>query len=284
MTSTVLGFVSDVAGTVASHLDLNNLPPRLVPGSGERVQPQSSTAEQLQRHVPRRLDLHYVTERIIGMAQPAAAAAPTRADKGRDSSPRIYDSVHNDENDTTAIQAAASPISPQKEAQSVSAQTELTEEPPHVSRRNGNCPGTLSTFLSRRHPKRFLNINVSDQDADDRTLLLLNRQIIRFPWLSPCIDKSETPSLSQLFDICYAIHAYLSLDDDRVVLVYCSNGKTRTAIVVACYLKFSGVVRSALDGFRLFCSRRCPDLDPLTICDVILPSLKSFFRNFDDCV
>ena len=165
---------------------------------------------------------------------------------------------------------------------------------PTTAKLQGNCPAALSTFLKNRHPDRFLCFNLTGSPADERTVLLLNHQVVNCPWTAMDVAEAErrsrdraenrdedeneddstsvdtsgtttssggsrspsTPSLPALLDICYAIAAYHALSPQNVACVYCQNGKTRTGVAIACYLKFSGRVQSSLDGFRLFC-RQC---------------------------
>jgi hypothetical protein len=94
------------------------------------------------------------------------------------------------------------------------------------------------------------------------------------------MERSETPSISKLLKICYAIHAYLQLDPSNVAMVYCSNGKTRTAIAVACYMKFAGLVQHSYEGFLHFISKRGVS-NPKATWKQLPPSLHLFFRQFD---
>lgn len=142
-----------------------------------------------------------------------------------------------------------------------------------------NSPGNMVTYLDQRH-RNYLACSLTNEPPDDRTLLLFRRQIVQLGWWSPCMDRSETPSISRMLKACYAIHAYLQLDPSNVVLVYCANGKTRTAIVAACYLRFSGMVRGTEEGFLYFLSKRgIPN--PREVFEQVPPSLKLFFHQFD---
>ena len=242
----LLDMVSNVAEKVAQRL-----PPTL----------SSSTTSS------RNLDVTWITDRILATSKPAEAPIPTRNDTGRNG---ISTFTPNDNTCTTS----ATPIH------------EEQHQPLHYSTkpRAGVNPGALSSFLTRRHDHHFLLINLSEEEPDDRTLLLLNRQILSCGWSSPCITKSETPCLPHVLDICYTMHAYLSLDTNNIVCVYCANGRTRTAIVIACYLKFTHVVTTSLQGFQLFIAKKCPHLDPTATLQHIPPSLILFFRNFDSCI
>ncbi|GAX13848.1 hypothetical protein FisN_5Lh256 [Fistulifera solaris] len=72
----------------------------------------------------------------------------------------------------------------------------------------------------------------------------------------------------------------------HVGVIYCPNGKTRTAIAIACYLKFTGQVDKTEDGFLLFLEQRCPDseLSPATVAKALPASIRTFFRNFDSTI
>ena len=295
--------------------------------------------DKMQRRVPASLDLDYITSRIIGMAPPRA-----------------------------------------KFGSSDDANT-IKQQSNRQKRQKGNDPGELSTFLEKRHARRYLLFNVSDEDTDDKSLLLLGRQVVHLPWGSPRIphpndggidgygdttpkgsissptgdspysffrkDNTEssavagnsgsgkspssgTPAISRVMDICYALHAYLSIppqdlppelqlpdmqeeqstsivrDEQQqspklkkktknnshksstVACIYCGNGKTRTGVIVACYLRFCNEVQDALSGFDIFCHRRgiksssSNSLDDIS--SHIPPSLRQFFSNFDELV
>ena len=192
--------------------------------------------------------------------------------------------------------------------------------PPSSQLPKGNCPATLSTFLSTHHQDHYLIFNISSSEPSSRTKYLLDNQIVNIPWHCPgilmssrkcskellsndesgnqnlgnidaknspdCPTAASIPTLECLLDICYAIHAYISLDPlKNTAAVYCSNGKTRTGIAIAAYLKYSCQTLTSLHGFRLFCAQSCPDLvDMDEIDDLVPPSLKTLFRNFDSLI
>ncbi|MFN9957408.1 MAG: hypothetical protein ACK55I_30245, partial [bacterium] len=71
---------------------------------------------------------------------------------------------------------------------------EIKQQSGRQKRQKGNDPGELSTFLEKRHARRYLLFNVSDEDADDRSLLLLGRQVVHLPWGSPKIPHPNDGS------------------------------------------------------------------------------------------
>lgn len=47
-----------------------------------------------------------------------------------------------------------------------------------------------------------------------------------------------------------------SMASDHVVLVHCTNGKVRTGLIIACFLRFAGLFPTANDAFEYFIERR----------------------------
>ena len=158
------------------------------------------------------------------------------------------------------------------------------EQPMNMSLLQGNNPSTLSTFLHQHHSNHFLAMNLTNSAANDRTLTLLRRQVANVHWVSPRLEKSETPTLSHLLEVVYMIHAYIQLNSTKnTILLYCHNGKTRSAIVTACYLKFSGAVQTSLAGFEYFLLRRCPKIAKEAVSQ-LPPSLRQLLTCFDATV
>jgi len=331
--------------------------------------------DKLQRRIPPTLDLDYITTSIIGMAPPRGSN---------------FNTLDN------STMASAGNVGG----------GEMNKSTPKKKRQKGNSSIDLSTYLEKRHTKRYLLFNISDEIIDDRSLLLLNRQIVHLPWGSPRIHPSDidnrgvfnnrgdgmspnrgapppsspgdnvcgtpgsttntsqgqgnsnkssnnssgTPSIARVMDICYALHAYLSIPSDNnelplellnedvststtpnsttvansstskrrhnskqsnnnntVACIYCSNGKTRTGVIIACYLKFCNVVSTSLKGFEIFCDRRGimsssgssnssgggegregeeqgGTKEGRDISSHIPPSLRQFFNNFDTLI
>jgi len=288
-------------------------------------------SEKMQRRVPPTLDLHYITSQIIAMAPPRAAS--TNEDEG------IRRQQNNERLDNKWTQKRR--------------------------KHKGNDLNELAMFLERRHLRRYLLFNVSDENDDDLDDLF-GRQVVHLPWGSPSPStitrtklgeevrrppvtsplpsvnsaggcggnkSSGTPSVARVMDICYALHAYLSIpprqlphalldgssswkpqqkqqDKKRkfsgshhhshhhlpsrtVACIYCGNGKTRTGVTIACYLRFCNSVPNSLSGFKIFCERRgimssssstSPTQSEKDISSHIPPSLRQFFRNFDEVV
>lgn len=66
----------------------------------------------------------------------------------------------------------------------------------------------------------------------------------------------QAPSLECVFQQCYSVQAWLSLKSGNIAVIHCANGKSRTGILVACYLRYTGVVQRVSEGFDYFCKAR----------------------------
>jgi hypothetical protein len=197
------------------------------------------------------------------------------AKSANDTAPTLVD---EDENDSAP---PSTPFGGLAASKPKVAQHEL---PASKSSTSKNSPADMTGYLDSRHGKnRYIAFSLADEIPDDRTLLLFRRQIVQLGWWSPCMKRSETPSIPRILKACYAIHAFLQLNPSNVALVYCNNGKTRTAIVVSCYLKFAGLVQHAYEGFLQFLTKRGIK-NPEAIWKQLPPSLHLFFRQFDSTV
>ena len=83
----------------------------------------------------------------------------------------------------------------------------------------------------------------------------LKCQIIDNPWVTPG-HFTQAPSLECVFRQCYSIKAWLDLKQDNVAILHCGNGRSRTGILMACFLKYIGAFDHASDAFDFFCGLR----------------------------
>jgi len=169
----------------------------------------------------------------------------------------------------------------------------------------GNCPARLHSYLTERYAAApMMLFHLADDPPDDSTKESFDWQVVHFPWNGPGRQAmSETPSVSTLLRFCYAATAWLQSDpssltslssvhtrhsNSPIAIVSCENGKTRTAIAVACYLKFVGIVENVQSGFCHFLERRCRSdptvVSPEKVLSDLPASLHTFFRNFDNAV
>jgi Subunit CCDC53 of WASH complex len=148
---------------------------------------------------------------------------------------------------------------------------------PHstVAASSGTSALDVASFMS---DQSLLFCLGEDLLPDERTLVLVRRQVVCLPW-HVVGGATNVPTLSTILDVCYTLHAWLQ-DDAHTALVYCRNGKTRTALAVACYLLFSQQVATAQQGFAYFVQARCGG----TASAATLPaSIRTFFSLVQDC-
>lgn len=219
--------------------------------------------------------------------------SPAVADLGTDGPEEVKAPATGDDdkswnpNDDDADNADASNNVPVKQQKDHYHQTGTQPTSRPISHHGGrilNSPVNMVDFLDRQHgPNHHLSFSLTSETPDDRTLIVFRRQIIQLGWWSPCLERSETPSIPKVLKACYAIHAFLQLDPSNVALVYCVNGKTRTTIVVACYLKFAGIVEHSSQGFVHVLSKRGTS-QPESVLQQVPPSLQLFFHQFDQAL
>ena len=83
----------------------------------------------------------------------------------------------------------------------------------------------------------------------------LKCQVLENPWVTPG-HFTQAPSLECVFAQCYAIKSWLDLRQDHISILHCSNGRSRTGILMACFLKYIGAFEHASDAFDFFCGAR----------------------------
>ncbi|KAG6578254.1 formin-homology 2 domain-containing protein [Phytophthora cinnamomi] len=144
----------------------------------------------------------------------------------------------------------------------------------------------LAQFLDAHHRARFMlfNLNALEDVAETDAQAVadaLHEQLLEFNWERDGM-KAHTPPLELVFRICYALHAWLSLDARHVALVNCQTGKTRSGVVVACYLLFARLADDPTDAFVEFYRRRwdMKALTPQALRGKTPPSIQRFLAAF----
>ena len=193
------------------------------------------------------LDLHCVTDRLW------TGSAPSSARSARSSSSRRH-----------------------KEDASQASSLSSSRKRPR------NAPQAVRSFLQQHYASpssiQVLCVNLSDQP-----ILQGWSQAVHVPWRSLGPSWSETPTLQTLLESAYILLAWLSESPQHVAWVTCANGLSRTALVVATYLKVAGRVDRTYDGFGHFCARRTTT--KAQSAPKLPPSLQhSLFRQVDDLV
>ncbi|KAE9010230.1 hypothetical protein PR003_g15269 [Phytophthora rubi] len=149
-------------------------------------------------------------------------------------------------------------------------------------KRNVVNASQLAQFLDAQHRGRFLLFNLNaleDAEAADA----LHEQMLEFNWERDGM-KAHTPPLELVFRICYALAAWLALDPQHVALVNCHSGKTRSGVVVACFLLFARLADDPTDAFVEFYRKRwdMASLTPQALRNKTPPSIQRFLRGFHE--
>lgn len=55
---------------------------------------------------------------------------------------------------------------------------------------------------------------------------------------------------------------WLDLHPSNMAAVFCANGKARTAVLMACFLRFEGEESSTLEAYQRVWAKRDPEQDP----------------------
>lgn len=113
----------------------------------------------------------------------------------------------------------------------------------------------------------------------------LHEQLLEFGWERDGM-KAHTPPLDLVFRICYAIFAWLSLDARHVAIINCQTGKTRSGVVVACYLLYARLAEDPIEAFVEFYRKRwdMKALTPQALRNKTPPSIQRFLTSFYDLV
>ncbi|TYZ57458.1 hypothetical protein PybrP1_010846 [[Pythium] brassicae (nom. inval.)] len=113
----------------------------------------------------------------------------------------------------------------------------------------------------------------------------LREQMLEFSWERDGM-KAHTPPFDLVFRICYSIFAWLSLDAQNVAVVHCQSGKTRSGVVVACYLLFARLADDPIDAFVAFYRKRWDmrSLTPQALRSKTPPSIQRFLASFHELV
>ncbi|DAZ98813.1 TPA: hypothetical protein N0F65_000969 [Lagenidium giganteum] len=106
-------------------------------------------------------------------------------------------------------------------------------------------------------------------------------QMLEFAWERDGM-KAHTPPLDLIFRICYAIFAWLSLDPNNVACIHCQSGRTRSGVVVACYLLFARLADNPTDAFVEFYQKRweMKNLTAHYLKKKTPPSIQRFLSSF----
>jgi len=109
----------------------------------------------------------------------------------------------------------------------------------------------LARFLAIRHYDAFRMYNLCGETLGDYAPQRIFSQVHRVP-----IPEGSPPLLRDVLIFCVNAARYLIGDRRYVICLHCSDGKTRTGVMCASWLLFSGHRVTAEDALDLFAMRR----------------------------
>ena len=144
----------------------------------------------------------------------------------------------------------------------------------------GKCnDGEIEELMNVLGGNPTLLLNISGKPISALLRSRLKSQVLDAPWSTPG-QFTQCPSLDSVFAQCYSVKSWLDLRSDHVAIVHCSNGRSRTGILIACLLKYIGAFENSAHAFGFFCSARVQnDIKPN-----LAPSYRMLFDNIDKTV
>lgn len=125
-------------------------------------------------------------------------------------------------------------------------------------------------FFDARFPERYMVINLCSERRYDASLF--HRRVALFPF-----DDHNCPEFVMMIEFCKCVDDWLAQDPDNVVAVHCKAGKGRTGLMIAAYLQYAGICKSADEALAFFADKRTLDGKGVTI-----PSQKRFVGYFGE--
>ena len=58
------------------------------------------------------------------------------------------------------------------------------------------------------------------------------------------------------------LQGWLDLNPENMAAVFCANGKARTSVLLACFLRFEGEESTAMEAYRRVWAKRDPEQEP----------------------
>lgn len=222
----------------------------------------------------RALDLTFITERLIVTGSPVTTATNKKANEiNIDELAQYLETQHSNHylvfnlNSLEDTAAAGTPGS--------------ACVPPAVDWNVNHHPSLMEQLLKKTPQHHHSTASADAQSIAKK----MREQMLEFSWERDGM-KAHTPPFDLIFRICYSIFAWLSLDSQNVALVHCQTGKTRSGVVVACYLLYARLVDDPIDAFVEFYRKRWDmrSLTPQALRSKTPPSIQRFLASFHELI
>lgn len=113
-----------------------------------------------------------------------------------------------------------------------------------------NNADEVACFLGARYDQNYLIFNFGSPDIKYDTAPFRNH-VVPFP-----VSRMLSPTIKTLFNACRAMAAWIRLSPQNVIVVQCKNGKNRSGLAMACFLRFCGLFDTTYEAFEYFISKR----------------------------
>lgn len=128
-------------------------------------------------------------------------------------------------------------------------------------------------FLKQKYSHYFMVYNLAASSSSYDTSIF-DHQVVQFKF-----SKSLALTIKNIFDVCRSMAAWLLLNEKNVAVIHCTNGRFRTGLITACFLKFCDLFYNSNDAFDYFLKRRCAnDSSWVTI------TMRRYLRYFNDII
>lgn len=129
--------------------------------------------------------------------------------------------------------------------------------------------GRLSAKLNADYDQRMLIYNMSEKRYDTTQF--------RGEVVDVAFRGLPAPPLAMLMELCLSAHQWLSSEPEKVLVVHCFLGFSRSAVFLSCFLAFRGLYPHPVDALHHVCQR-------LGIDDTaVLPSQRRYLTYFQQC-
>lgn len=221
------------------------------------------------------LDLTFITEQLIVCGFPVARASSKRANEINVDELAEYLETHHANHylifNLNALDQSDAPSS-------------ACASPAYDSNSSSSTNNTAPSLIEQlwKRTPQLSNSSSSSPAADAHAIAAkVREQMLEFSWERDGM-KAHTPPMDLIFRICYSIFAWLSLDAANVAVVNCETGKTRSGVVVACYLLFARLADDPIAAFVAFYRKRWAmrSLTPEALQSKTPPSIQRFLASF----
>jgi tensin len=129
----------------------------------------------------------------------------------------------------------------------------------------------VAKMLQSKHQNNYMVFNVSERSYDTSKF---NNQVLDFGW-----PDHLAPSLDRLSSVCKSMKSWLDSAPQHVAVVHCKGGKGRTGCVIAAFIHYTELCKTAQEALDHFAMKRFTGNKPG---GVTQPSQRRYVFYFGD--